>query len=406
MAGVLARNVLAKPDAERDPSFAADRDKDLLAAVLDDSPQRGATTAVQPESITVLQSAVPPMPGDGTDLPYPAPAQTSTSRPDEADQHPGVRPSCEKRGASCGERVTFHAVDEDGSALESRSKREGPGACPGITAKPNGQLSDEAFEKLAFFERVFFELDDDLSAAIDRSECESFLSFCLPTMEPGKRVEQFNRHDIAHDAKLSRLEFLELCVDLLWEIPMTSLSMAMENRRLSRKQQQLKSKKKWQTLADRIDRWCLVCVPPTYATIMLILFHVDLEDDYINNPNAPMFSGIAPIVKMSAVGVAYSLVPALIVAFISAGYLMVSRALAKKARLDYQRMRKELERPAKRATGGTRSTISRLSTTLSAQVATSLIKKSGSSSRLSVRRSRGPPPIATRPPGGTTPLDM
>ena len=77
-----------------------------------------------------------------------------------------------------------------------------------------------------------------------------------------------------------------------------------------------------------------------------------------------MFSGIAPIVKMSAVGVAYSLVPALIVAFISAGYLMVSRALAKKARLDYQRMRKELERPAKRATGGTRSTISRLSTTL------------------------------------------
>jgi len=207
----------------------------------------------------------------------------------------------------------------------------------------SSSLSDSAFERLAFFERTFFELDGDLSDSIDRGECESFISYAMPHLSVAARAERFSKHDLSPASCLTRLEFVELCVDMMWTEPLPRLRQALDNLKLARRQQRLKNKKKWNQLAKQIDTCCLVVVPTVYATVMLVLFNIDLNDHYFSDPNSPMFSGWAPVIEMGTTGTISCMVPTVVVAVGTAIFVAINRVLATRAQLEKQKVQKALE---------------------------------------------------------------
>eukprot|EP00966_Prymnesium_polylepis_P276466 6387358-Prymnesium_polylepis.1 len=201
-----------------------------------------------------------------------------------------------KRNSVCSGSITATKPDTANNALETM---------------PDGSLTSSSFQKLAFFERIFYEIDDNQSGNLDRGEFDSFMSYAMPHVPPSSRAQAFNKAAFAADSRLTRLEFLEICAEVLWSVPLDQLKVASENLMLARNQAKMKHKRKWQKLASAVDSWCVLIVPPVYATVMLILFNIELADTYLDDASAPMFSGMAPLIGMAASGVAACLIPAM-----------------------------------------------------------------------------------------------
>jgi hypothetical protein len=164
---------------------------------------------------------------------------------------------------------------------------------------PEEATDEERIRKLTYFERIFFVLDTDCSLFIDADECETLLSYAVLDMPPLQRIEVLRLYDTAHDGKLNRLEFCQMCVDLLWDVDEQQLERALHNSRLVKSGQQRQLSRYWKDLARLTDSWARIIVPTIYFMALLIIFNLELSDNY--GENSPMFQGLGPA-RLSAHG--------------------------------------------------------------------------------------------------------
>lgn len=194
---------------------------------------------------------------------------------------------------------------------------------------------EERGKKLTNFERIFFALDEDCSLYIDRIECESLLSYAALHLDPKTRSSIMDVYDKEEDGKLNRVEFCRMCVDHLWDLNEEQLERALNNAQAARSGVLRRNKKYWKEMADWTDSWARIIVPALYGLTLLLVFNLDLSDNYLTDASAPMFNGMGPAAIRPDRGVAM-LTSYCIIAFVCFGMyvFMKSTAAADKVKRD------------------------------------------------------------------------
>ena len=138
---------------------------------------------------------------------------------------------------------------------------------------------------MTFYEKLFFELDVDYKLYLNVGEAEVFLSYVAFDMAPeevSEAVQQADRLGVVDDAmdgRLMRIEFVELCTQLLWRYSEQQLERGALNFHAVRACERQERRTRYRTLGKRIDRWCLAFVVPIYTCCLLVLFVLDFNDD-------------------------------------------------------------------------------------------------------------------------------
>ena len=82
------------------------------------------------------------------------------------------------------------------------------------------------------------------------------------------------------DGKLDKSEFVELCVDVLWNVEVEQLESAASNYAANEEALVQRRNTRWRRIANNMDRRARFWVPFLYLLAILWLFSVDLGDDY------------------------------------------------------------------------------------------------------------------------------
>ena len=151
----------------------------------------------------------------------------------------------------------------------------------GMRAAATGEETEKArAEKLVFYEKIFYKLDEDCSLFISQAECELLLSYAAIDLDPQTRKTIFKKHDFISDGKLNRVEFVGMCADVLWDVPMDLMWQAMENMDVARKSRVKRNSVYWHGVAASLDGWARYVLPGVYIFALIILFNLDLSDRY------------------------------------------------------------------------------------------------------------------------------
>ena len=144
-----------------------------------------------------------------------------------------------------------------------------------------------------FFEKLFFDMDTRVVGWVDLRDVSRFLSYVALDMSLEERIAWITgclavRND---DAKITRPEFLAICLEKLWNYPEEVIEKAAEN--FTRAQQIFSEapNKKWQRIAMNIDaqwRWIL---PVTYTLMISFIFNLEIDDGY--DDDQPLFVGMS-----------------------------------------------------------------------------------------------------------------
>jgi len=146
--------------------------------------------------------------------------------------------------------------------------------------------------RLIFFEGCFYELDETGKGAITEDECDCFLSYAALDLDPACRAELFRRADFVANSSLNRVEFVTMCVEELWDVPMEQLTAAMTNMNIARKSRKTRNRAYWTGVADVADKWARIVIPLLYLFAMIIVFNLRLADEYFDNDQSVQFDGI------------------------------------------------------------------------------------------------------------------
>ena len=175
-------------------------------------------------------------------------------------------------------------ADASVSAVGSRSR---------CAREQDDSLSEgDRAKKLIFFERLFFRIDADCNLHVDVDEFDLLLSYAALDLDPLARRRIFDKYDFFADGKLSRVEFVTMCMEVLWHVPQELLQMAMENLEIARKAHLTRNIKYWAKVSKQLDSYARVLIPTAYVLSLILLFHLELADNYYANEEAPMFRGI------------------------------------------------------------------------------------------------------------------
>ena len=229
--------------------------------------------------------------------------------------------------------------------------------------------------KLMRYERLFFQLDEDASLQIDADECELLLSYAVLDLDPLQRAEVMKRHDVSGDGKLNRFEFCKLCVEELWGVSHETLQIAVENMTKARSSNKRRNNAYWNRVANKTDEFARAVVPSLYALAMMVIFSIDMTDEYDSDVNVPMFSGFGPV-KLPSAGIVAIIVYLVGAGLVITAWLQVSRAAASKKQISQHAIKLAMSDAAHRAT--TVSSPSNMfgSTTLCSEISNTMMQQS------------------------------
>ena len=156
---------------------------------------------------------------------------------------------------------------------------------------PSKQLTPSDASKLLFFENLFFRLDVDGGGTIEFEEVRRVLAFTALDMPSEERERHLRAADtISPDGALDRYEFLDLCVNMLWNQSLESLEAAASSYAEFREALKRRSNTYWRAWAHYIDRQSRFWIPLAWASTTSGMFGLNLKDDYndysINAVNA------------------------------------------------------------------------------------------------------------------------
>lgn len=179
----------------------------------------------------------------------------------------------------------------------------------------HGDLTAVDMERLVFFERMFFLLDHDAKGVVTLEEAKHFLSFTALDLEASERNEAVERADLSGDRELVRYEFVEMCADLLWDMALPQLQLAVDNFKDAQLMYVTRNLNRWRALSRQVDRRARFYLPATYVCTLILLFNLEFSDDYHqslasrvrNEQKHKMFQGLGNW-NITPGGVAWSLV--------------------------------------------------------------------------------------------------
>ena len=160
-------------------------------------------------------------------------------------------------------------------------------------------LGADDFERLLTFEQLFFEIDDEVRGYIGLLETNAFLSYVAPHIDFAARKEVIARNNEDADDRFVAPEFIALCAELLWDVPLQQLAVGVATYKAARHVALHKSNMRWKRAAKWVDRQARLWVPAAYTTLLVAVFQVDLSDRYNEGPQS-MFEGWAPTVLVRA----------------------------------------------------------------------------------------------------------
>merc|ERR1719262_923489 len=131
-------------------------------------------------------------------------------------------------------------------------------------------------------------MDEDHNGAISMDECNLFLSFVALDLEVAELKIAFDRADVVKDGGLTRLEFCELCRKELWDMPISTIQIAVDNMLTARQAIKTRLAHKWQRVAQRVDIESRLLLPAIYFVTMVFLFNFDFTDQYATDPRMTM----------------------------------------------------------------------------------------------------------------------
>ena len=139
-------------------------------------------------------------------------------------------------------------------------------------------------------------LDRDSTLFVEANEIEALISFTCLDMDPRERGTMMQMYDTSGDGKLNRSEFCLLCIEQLWDIPIRSIELGVENIQDAATSVKRRNKAYWSMMSAKLDAWSRIIVPVVYMLSLVLVFNIDLTDDYATNPAATMFDGLGPTV--------------------------------------------------------------------------------------------------------------
>ena len=110
------------------------------------------------------------------------------------------------------------------------------------------------------------------------------LSFCAMGLDPMEREAIFNMYDFSSDGKLSRMEFVTLCADHLWDTPTEVITMMVNNLLKAQGARKAANVAYWTAMSDKIESRARIVVPLAYFLALIVIFHLDMRDNYKDDP--------------------------------------------------------------------------------------------------------------------------
>ena len=80
------------------------------------------------------------------------------------------------------------------------------------------------------------------------------------------------------DHRLVRMEFIELCIDVLWDVPFEQLRAAAANHQAAVKAVREEMLQRWKRAADRVDVFARTYIVPAYITCVFFMLNLNLDD--------------------------------------------------------------------------------------------------------------------------------
>ena len=138
-----------------------------------------------------------------------------------------------------------------------------------------------ASARLLFFENLFYRLDPSGQGFLSADDARRVLGFtALGLTAEEFEVALFKADSNERDGKLDKSEFVELCVDVLWNVEVEQLESAASNYAANEEALVQRRNTRWRRIANNMDRRARFWVPFLYLLAILWLFSVDLGDDY------------------------------------------------------------------------------------------------------------------------------
>lgn len=206
------------------------------------------------------------------------------------------------------------------------------------------ELSTEEMHKLVFFEHLFFDMDDNSDGIVKLELCAKRVAFLAMDHSVAECERLVKASDVNFDGVLTRLEFCELCVDLLIGYDLDLLKAANVNFIKAETANQRRVSAYWHEVSSRLDNIFGTLIPAAYVLTLTVLFSMTMTDEYSENPEALMFEGVGPFTfnglfkyqVESSIAVMRMLIPVfigivIIVASITYGHMKKTKAKAKRA---------------------------------------------------------------------------
>ena len=107
------------------------------------------------------------------------------------------------------------------------------------------------------------------------------LAFTALTMSIEQREQALQASDFEKsDGKLDRFEFMDICVNLLWDKDLPQLESAATSYAEFRAALKRRINTRWRRIADKVDRAARFWVPFVYVTLLTTLMSLTLDDTY------------------------------------------------------------------------------------------------------------------------------
>ena len=197
------------------------------------------------------------------------------------------------------------AATESVAGILYRQGQASSEATPPRVQRNEPMTEAQKVERLVFYESLFFLLDQDASMYIERDECDALLSFTAVAIDPETRDAIMDKHDKTKDGRLSRSEFCMLCVENLWDVPFAVMERAVQNLQKAKVSVRTRNKVYWGAVSDRVDSFARLGVPSLYILALIIVFHIDLRDEYDKAETVGMFAGINRLSSLKPTGGAF-----------------------------------------------------------------------------------------------------
>jgi len=198
-------------------------------------------------------------------------------------------------------------------------------------------MTEEDKMRLIFFEKLFFDIDDDNTGTVSEEECQLLMSFTALDMAYDERAKVFRNADKVADGHLTRMEFCELCRTTFWDMPLSTIEISIENLKCARMARRDRYKSYWRSLGDSIESYARPLLPSLYIMANIILFSLEFDDDYMTNQARLMGESGYLQVKISSSGIVWVsiLCVAIFIIFtIRRFFLMLNSRIADKAKMD------------------------------------------------------------------------